>query len=371
MLKGETKHKRKAFIREWFIDNQDSITIDSFNLDRVIGTGTFGIVRLGRINTGIDVNISNQESNDNKLVVAIKSLSKKAILHHKQLTHLISEKNILYSLDHPFIITLYSHFMDEKRCHFVFEYIIGGELFTIMRENANISETNTKFYACEIICALTYLHSKNIIFRDLKPENILIDSTGHIKLTDFGFAKQLKQDINDHDSNNSCSNLAFTLCGTPEYLAPEIITNRGHGAPADWWAFGILIFEMIAGYPPFYDDTGMGHIYGIYQKILKTKFEFNQYFSDLAKDFIRSLLQSNIPHRLGCGVDGVIEIQNHKWLNQIDWQKVAEGNLKPPFIPKTMSCCDTSNFDDFSNDEEHALIKHSLTDKEELSFKDW
>lgn len=168
----------------------------------------------------------------------------------------------------------------------LFEYICGGELFSRLRKDGRFANDVALFYACEIALSLQYLHRMNIVYRDLKPENLLIDKEGHIKITDFGFAKQLANDR------------TYTLCGTPEYLAPEIIKGSkvGYGKSVDWWALGILIFEMLSGYPPFYDNEPIG----IYKKIVAGIIEFPRFFDVKAKDVIRKLLNPDLNFRLGC-----------------------------------------------------------------------
>ena len=209
-----------------------------------------------------------------KRTVAIKMLSKSQILKTKQVTHIKAEKEILMAVSHPFIVSLYGSSQDKECLYFILEYVVGGEFFTHLRSQGRFSEDTSRFYASEILLTFEYLHGMDIIYRDLKPENLLLDKTGHIKITDFGFAKKI-----DHRT--------YTLCGTPDYLAPEIILNKGHGKPVDWWAMGVLIYEMMAGYPPFYDEDPMG----TYQKILHGKLEFASHFSRGARDLVKKLLQ--------------------------------------------------------------------------------
>lgn len=199
--------------------------ITDFNLIRVIGTGTFGKVYLALL--------------DGK-PVALKALKKTQIINLKQVDHIKLEKSLLAQVYHPFIVNLHESFKDSTHVYLNFEYVQGGEIFRLLRRENLFPNDVALFYITEIVLALEYLHKQRIAYRDLKPENLLVASDGHMKITDFGFAKQ----INDK---------TFTLCGTPEYLAPEIIMSVGHNHGVDWWALGILIFEMLAGYPPFYD----------------------------------------------------------------------------------------------------------------------
>jgi len=206
---------------------------------------------------------------------ALKILKKSEIIRLKQVDHIKSEVQLLKMIMHPFIVNLLGHFQDERKLYMVIEYVHGGELFSHLRKEGRFSDDTAKFYAQEIVLAFGYLHGMHIVYRDLKPENLLITTTGHLKITDFGFAKQVED-------------RTWTLCGTPEYLAPEIIQSKGHGKSVDWWALGVLIFEMLAGYPPFYDENP----FGIYQKILAGKIECPRQFDSRAKDLIKKIVNS-------------------------------------------------------------------------------
>lgn len=244
--------------------------LSDFELRETLGTGSFGRVRFAKhIPSG--------------KFYAIKILKKAEILRLKQVDHILSEKTILQAINHPFIVNMFASFQvcavvtlsdspvlnlaqDKKYLYLAMEYVVGGEFFTHLRRAGRFNNDSSCFYAAQIVLIFQYLHSKDIVYRDLKPENLLLDAKGNIKMTDFGFAKKVEF-------------RTWTLCGTPEYIAPEILLNKGHGKPVDWWALGILIYEMLAGAPPFVDDDPMG----IYQKILAGRIEYPAHFNRHAK----------------------------------------------------------------------------------------
>ena len=202
----------------------------------------------------------------------MKILRKIEIIKQKQVDHVFSEYNILSALNHPFIVQFVGlNFEDPKYLYLILEYIQGGELFTLLRAKNTFPIDQAKFYIAHIITIFEYLHSKNIVYRDLKPENILINKNGYLKLTDFGFAKLL-----DNEKT-------YALCGTPEYLAPVILLNKGHGKAVDWWTMGILLFEMLLGIDPFSDEDPVR----TYQKIVKGKVHFPKDINKDAKSLIK------------------------------------------------------------------------------------
>ncbi|CDS05144.1 Putative cAMP-dependent protein kinase 9 [Lichtheimia ramosa] len=298
-----------------------SFGLQDFELMDTLGTGTFGRVYLTRFRT------------TNKYY-AMKVLKKAEVVRLKQVEHLLWEKQILASVRFPFIVDLFCAFQDNTNLYMLLEYVVGGELFSHLRRAGRFTNDMTRFYASEIVLAIEYLHSKNIVYRDLKPENILLDHTGNVVLTDFGFAKQ----IDDR---------TWTLCGTPEYLAPEIIQSKGHGKAVDWWALGILIFEMLAGYPPFFDDNS----FGIYEKILTGKVQFPSHFDALAKDLLKRLLVSDRTKRLGNLKGGSDDIKRHKWFRGVDWIGLLEKTVRAPIIPKYRHPGDTSNFEQYPDNQ--------------------
>ncbi|KAF9993362.1 hypothetical protein BGZ65_011122 [Modicella reniformis] len=260
----------------------------------------------------------------------MKVLKKTEVVRLKQVEHINSEKQILSQVHFPFIVNLFTTFQDDRNLYMLLEYVIGGELFSHLRKAGRFTNDMTRFYAAEIVLAIEYLHSRDIIYRDLKPENLLLDSTGHVKITDFGFAKRVED-------------RTWTLCGTPEYLAPEIIQSKGHGKAVDWWALGILIFEMLAGYPPFFDDNP----FGIYEKILAGRIYFPSHIDPTAKDLIKKLLTADRTKRLGDLKDGSDDIKNHKWFRGVDWQGLRDRTVVAPIVPPYVHPGDTGNFEKY------------------------
>ena len=315
------------------------VQISDFELLQTVGIGSFGRVRLCR-------------HKKNSKVYVMKILKKAEIVKQKQVDHVYSEYNILAILNHPFIVELKGVNVNNPQYLFlILEYVAGGELFSLLRNNINFPVEQAKFYTAHIITIFEYLHSKNIIYRDLKPENILINKNGYLKLTDFGFAKVI---------NN---NKTYTLCGTPEYLAPEIILNKGHGKPVDWWTMGILLYEMLVGIDPFSDDDPMM----IYQKIIKGKIRFPNTIDKNAKSLIKHLLIADTTKRFGCLKNGVKDIVNHRFFNGFDWRSFVFIKMDPPYIPPIKQNDDTSNFGDYpDSDDEVASLP---TDKD--PFLDW
>ncbi|KAI8391206.1 camp-dependent protein kinase 9 [Radiomyces spectabilis] len=294
-----------------------SFGLAEFELQDTLGTGTFGRVYLTKFRT-------------TQKYYAMKVLKKSEVVRLKQVEHIMSEKEILASIRFPFVVDLFCTFQDDANLYMLLEYVVGGELFTHLRRAGRFTNDMTRFYASEIVLAIEYLHSKNIIYRDLKPENLLIDHQGHIKITDFGFAKKVED-------------RTWTLCGTPEYLAPEIIQSKGHGKAVDWWALGILIFEMLAGYPPFFDDNS----FGIYEKILAGKVQFPAHFDPLAKDLLKRFLVGDRTKRLGNLKSGSDDVKRHKWFRGVDWIGLLEKTVRAPIVPPYRHPGDTSNFEKY------------------------
>lgn len=320
-------------------DEDDELNIDDFQLMKTVGTGTFGRVLLCR-------------NKYTSAYGAMKILALADVIRLKQVEHVKNEKKILEEIRHPFIVNMLWCSKDNTSIYMLFEYVCGGELFSYLRNAGRFSASTANFYAAEIVTALDYLHIRNIVYRDLKPENLLLDKNGHVKITDFGFAKKL-------------TDRTWTLCGTPEYLAPEIIQSKGHNKAVDWWALGILIYEMLAGYPPFYDDNP----FGIYEKILSGKIEWVKHLDPVAKDLIKKLLVPDRTKRLGNMKSGAEDVKRHRWFKGVDWYDVVTRKVEAPIIPKVMYDGDTSNFDEYPETDWKSV--RALDEDEQKLFEDF
>ncbi|CAE6963562.1 PRKX [Symbiodinium natans] len=312
-----------------------------FELKDTVGKGTFSRVRVVKM-----------KSSQERTPMVLKILRKADVIRLKQVEHVKAEKQIMSMVEHPFIVNLLGAFQDERRLFMLLEYVNGGELFSYLRREGRLPNDHVRFYSGEILLAFGYLHSLHVVYRDLKPENALLDFEGHIKLTDFGFAKVVEE-------------RTWTLCGTPEYLAPEMIQSKGHGKGVDWWALGVLLYEMLAGYPPFYDENP----YGIYQKVLKGHVDFPRHFDVKAKDLIQRLLQQDRTKRLGCLKAGVEDVKKHKWYKGMDWDLLLTRSATPPFRPPVQSEDDTSMFDRYPESTEASAP--AVSTKEQESFQEF
>jgi serum/glucocorticoid-regulated kinase 2 len=309
--------KRTDGSTEMLTDSDSKVSLSDFELLKVLGRGSFGKVMQVR------------KKSDGK-VYAMKILKKKAIIERNQVEHTKSERKILESTkSHPFLMSMRYAFQSKEKLYFVLDYFTGGELFFHLKAKRRFSEATAKIYVAEIAHALGFLHDTDTIYRDLKPENILLDEGGHVCLTDFGLSKE----VPDEDS-------AHTFCGTPEYLAPEIVTGSGHGKPVDWWSLGILLYELTVGIPPFYSQN----VNEMYNKIQHGVLRFPPFLTESCKNLITALLNRDPSKRLG-SKDGFRDIQDHPFFASIDWNKLLAKDIDVPYKPKVKSDQDTSNFD--------------------------
>ncbi|CAL6066379.1 Kinase [Hexamita inflata] len=310
-----------------FVNNTPNIapatTITDFQLIKVLGQGTFATVYLAR-------RIANNQ------LYAVKVIKKSLVLQSNELEHTNAELKILSQLNHPNLIRLHGAFQNADNLYLVLDFMGGGELFHHLQKNKHFSERTTLYIIAQLILALQELHSKQIIMRDLKPENILFDSDGYVKITDFGLSKLQKTEGQVTGT---------TFCGTAEYLSPEQLRNQPHGIEVDYWAIGIIAYEMMAGIPPFYNKDHKV----MFKLILKGEPKFSEkIFSQQAQLFIKQCLEKDPKKRLGSPHNNT-NVKTHPWFNKLDWDKLYNKMYELEYVPQqqkqeTQGNVDVSNF---------------------------
>jgi CRP-like cAMP-binding protein len=298
-----------------------SIKLEDLEATHTLGCGAFGRVKLAK------------DSSEN--FYALKCQAKTAIVESGLEEHVLNEMRVMRKVDHPLIAKLFVALQDDKYIYFLLELLQGGELFTHLRSKGKLTEQSARFYGASVVYAFATLHAKKIAYRDLKPENLVMDKNGYTKLVDFGLAKQL------------ISGKTWTLCGTPDYLAPEIILNEGHDLAVDYWALGVLIFEMVVGAPPFYAEEPMD----VYEKILGGNPAMPSFFTRNLSDLIKKLLRQQQGKRLGNTRGGTAAVIKHKWFSSFDWAGLESNDMKAPYKPTIQAKDDVSNFDKFDDAE--------------------
>ena len=271
-----------------------------------IGSGTFGVVKICK-------HIASGQ------YIAMKQLNKDQVIRNKQVDHLKSEICILASLSNPAIVQFFGFTQNEYHFHIFMEMVSGGELFHYIRDKNKLNWAQSAFFSGQIVLMFEYLHSKCVIYRDLKPENLLISPDGYLKLTDFGFAKILPP-----------GHKTYTLCGTPEYIAPEILSSKGHDKGVDWWTFGVLLYEFLEGIDPFAADSPSQ----IYKNILDHRLKFSSGINSEAKSLIKKLLQPDLTKRYGCLKNASQDIKDHPFFSIIKWDKLKKKKIVPFYKPK-------------------------------------
>ncbi|XP_017047429.2 LOW QUALITY PROTEIN: cGMP-dependent protein kinase, isozyme 2 forms cD4/T1/T3A/T3B [Drosophila ficusphila] len=326
----EIKHRyddEGAMERRKINEEFRDINLTDLRVIATLGVGGFGRVELVQTN------------GDSSRSFALKQMKKSQIVETRQQQHIMSEKEIMGEANCQFIVKLFKTFKDKKYLYMLMESCLGGELWTILRDKGNFDDGTTRFYTACVVEAFDYLHSRNIIYRDLKPENLLLNERGYVKLVDFGFAKKLQT-----------GRKTWTFCGTPEYVAPEVILNRGHDISADYWSLGVLMFELLTGTPPFTGSDPM-RTYNIILKGIDA-IEFPRNITRNASNLIKKLCRDNPAERLGYQRGGISEIQKHKWFDGFYWWGLQNCTLEPPIKPAVKSVVDTTNFDDYPPDPE-------------------
>jgi ribosomal protein S6 kinase alpha-5 len=305
--------------------DSEKVTMENFALIKVLGKGAYGKVFL----------VKKVGGHDNGRFYAMKVLKKERVAHkQKTLEHTLAERTVLERLKgQPFLVNMVYAFQSDAKLHIVMEFVGGGELFTHLCKKKQFDVPTSRGVLAELVAALELIHKNNVIYRDLKLENILLDSDGHIKLTDFGLSKELKE-----------QRIANSYCGTIEYMAPEIVkrTPKGYNECVDWWSLGVIAFELVTGCSPFTVDGDQNTTHDIAQRILKKRVPFPKNMDSQAKSFIAGLLEKDASIRLGA--KGVNEIKDHPFFQGINWEMVEQRKMPPAIKPVVQNKMDLNNF---------------------------
>lgn len=303
------------------------ISVNDFDMISVLGRGAFGKVTLVK-----------KKKDPTNTLYALKSLKKADLVKAHQVEHTATERYVLEQIESPFLVHLSFAFQTPEKLYIVMDYLTGGELFFWLKQHKFFSESRAKLYMAECVLGIEAMHAKDIIHRDLKPENILLDKEGHVKIVDYGLAKGGITSSGGDDGGVKTK----TFCGTPEYVSPELIENRGHGKGVDWWALGAILYEMLYTLPPFYDNNTNT----MYRKILHDELKFKAKYStsESAKQIIKRLLTRDVNKRLGSR--GAGDVKAEPFLAAFEMKKVIQKKYTPEFIPpKQKHDGDVRNFD--------------------------
>jgi len=262
----------------------------------------------------------------------MKVLKKENVVKRNQVEHTKTERSVLGYVRHPFVVGLHAAFQTREKLYFVLDYCAGGELFCHLQKVGKFNEPRARFYTAELTLALEHVHSLGVVYRDLKPENVLLDARGHVRLTDFGLSKE--RVTHYHEG-------ASSFCGTPEYLAPEILARRGHGRAVDWWSLGALLYEMLPGLPPFYSRDREQ----LFEGIKRGHLSYPRYVSADAKSLLKALLLREPASRLGSGPTDALEVKRHAFFKPLDFDALLDLTIAPPWTPDVVGSLDTSQFD--------------------------
>lgn len=357
MLKNLEKEEKKYAYKR-----RKRLRVDDFEKIKVIGRGAFGEVRVVR-------------KKDTSEIMAMKVMKKSEMVKKNQVAHIRAERDVLALADNPWVVKLHFSFQDDANLYLVMEFLQGGDLMTVLMDKDILSEEATRFYIAEIALAIISVHRLNYVHRDLKPDNILLDKSGHIKLSDFGLCKafetekqvpyleQYKKVAADPKSLDTKTKekeykdktknwktrgrqLAYSTVGTPDYIAPEVFAQTGYGQECDWWSLGVIMYECLVGYPPFYAEDPMSTCRKIVNWKKTLVFPPEATLSEAAKDLINKLIcdaSTRISFEL---------LKKHKFFEGIDWDNIHQ--VTPPIVPEISGPTDTRHFDDFPEEEEHA-----------------
>ena len=300
---------------------------------QTLGVGAFGRVKL----------VTAKGKDGKTKAYALKCLAKTGVVENGLQDHVLNEKEIMEELNHPFILSFHCAMQDSRNIYFLLEVLQGGELFKFLRAENQFPESWSRFYAASVVLAFCQIHARKIAYRDLKPENLVMDSDGYLKVVDFGLAKRVE------------NGKLWTLCGTPDYLAPEVILNEGHDWAVDYWALGVLIYEMTAGAPPFYAEDPMQ----VYEQILSGNVHMPSHFSRGLQDIIKKLTRSYQSKRLGRTKGGCAAIMKTKWFSGFDWEALMKKEMEVPIKPSATLEDNFDRYDDV-DDEPQACGWHPV-----------
>jgi len=329
------------------IDNDDNplgikLKAEDFEKLKLIGKGSFGEVYLAKFK-------------NNSHLYAMKILDKKTIISYNQEEHTKAERDLMVKVDCPFIVDIKFAFQDKQNLYLLTEFMQGGELFFHLYREKRFTDDKARFYAIEIILAIEFLHKKKMMYRDLKPENVLIDKKGHIKITDFGLSKILSKE----------KEKTYTICGTPQYLAPEILAGEGYDDAVDWWSLGCILYKMLIGVDPFHFSRDES----LCAEMFEVDIFIPDYITKQAKDLIKKLLVTNPKKRLGWGPGGVDKIKSHSYFKDVDWEKAWNKELEPPFVPELKDEMDLKYFDKGFTDERVESFAEEEPSSQNVVFK--
>lgn len=338
IIKNEVFHREAEALREQRI----GLSIYDFDPIAIIGKGAFGEVRVVR-------NKRTQE------IFALKKMKKTEMIYKNQVSHVHAERNVLVAAASPWIVQLHASFQDASYLYLALEFLPGGDLMNMLMQRNTLHEYEARFYAAEIVLAIESVHSLHYIHRDIKPDNILIARTGHVKLSDFGLCRHLgdlatpEGPVEPSAEPNLCRRsrqLAYSTVGTPDYIAPEVFSKAGYTETVDWWSLGVILYEMLVGYPPFYSDSPALTCQKITQWRRTLIFPKEAIMSEDAEDLIRRLL-SDCDTRLG--LNGAQEVKRHPFFRKVEWEHILQTT--PPHVPDLVGDVDCSHFEDFDEME--------------------
>lgn len=381
--KQEKRHQHAIKETEFLRLKRSRLGVEDFEPLKVIGRGAFGEVRL-------------VQKKDTGHVYAMKILRKADMLEKEQVAHVRAERDVLVEADHQWVVKMYYSFQDPINLYLIMEFLPGGDMMTLLMKKDTLSEECTQFYVAETALAIDSIHKLGFIHRDIKPDNLLLDARGHIKLSDFGLCTGMKKShrtefyrdlsqakpsdfisractaSNPMDSKRRAESwkknrrqLAYSTVGTPDYIAPEVFMQTGYSSACDWWSLGVIMYEMLIGYPPFCSENPQE----TYRKVMNWRetliFPPEVPISNEARDFIQRFC-CEAERRIG-NSGGVEEIKQHPFFKGVDWDHIRE---RPAAIPvEVKSIDDTSNFDDFPDVD--LKIPSAPVKEGETTYKDW